>query len=57
MASLVILMAANGCFTNKLFQRLKIQALVSEELFQKKEVCLISRFLFASYEVNMPYVT
>ena len=61
MAGSVILMAANGCFTNKtcLFQRLKRQVLVLEVNFVKKERSLlfdISRYLFASYEVNVPYL-
>ena len=56
-------MAANDCFTKKnirLFQRLKMQVLVSEVSFVKRKKSLsfgISRYLFASHEVNMPYLT
>ena len=56
-------MTANGCFTKKnirLFQCLKRQVLVLELRFveRKRSVLFgISRYLFASDEVNMPYLT
>ena len=63
MTSSIILIAANGCFTKKnirLFQRLKMQVLVSEVSFVKRKKSLsfgIGRYLHASHEVNMPYLT
>ena len=62
MNAFVILMAVNGCFTNKTFvvPTLKRQVLFSEVRFVKRERSLlfgISRYLFASQEVNMPYLT
>ena len=63
MAASVSLMTANSFFTYKnirLFQRLERQVLVSEVNFVKRKRSLsieISRYLFASHEVNMPYLT
>ena len=63
MAASVSLMTANSFFTYKnirLFQRLERQVLVSEVNFVKRKSSLsieISRYLFASHEVNMPYLT
>ena len=63
MAASVILMTANVCFTKKnirLFQRLNRQVLVSKVNFVKRERSLsfeITRYLFASHEVSMPYLT
>ena len=63
MAASVTLMTSNGRFTKKnmrLFQRTKRQVLVSEVSFVKRKRDLsfeITSSLFASHEVNRPYLT
>ena len=63
MTASINLMAASGCFTKeniRLFQRLKMQVLVLEVSFVKRKRSLefgISRYLFASHEVNMSFLT
>ena len=64
MAASVTLITANGSFSEKkkhsVVRRLKSQVLVSEVNFVKRKRSLlfeICRYLFASHEVNMPYLT
>ena len=66
MAGSVILMAANGCFTNKRFvcawfvPTFKKTGVSFRSKLVKRERSLlfdISRYLFASHEVNMHYLT
>ena len=57
----VILMTANDCFAKKhsIISTFKMQVLVSEVYFVKRKKILsfeISRYLFVSHEVNMPYL-
>ena len=57
MAAFVILMDANGCFTKKhsivpTFKNVGVS--FARKSVKKSE---ISRYLFASHEVNIPYLT